>query len=108
MAARAARAVLRLLWLVVKSFLAFLLFLICLAVTFLLAMVITDAVGLDDYAVYVLWVVYWVLVVLMIRRKVHGKNAPDYGVGPGSEVGLRIKVMDELSRLRRKPPSPHP
>jgi hypothetical protein len=111
MAARAVRAALKLLWIVAKSFTAFLLFLIFLTVTLLLVMVLMDAVGLDDYKIWGLAVAWCVFLGVMIRRRIRKMEYQGGMTVPGSEVhtlGLRRTVQDELSRHRNEPPSPHP
>lgn len=90
---------------VTKSFLAVLLFLICLFVGSLLVMVLTDAVGLDDYTEWVLAVVWCVFVFVMIRRGVRILEYQGGRSAPGSDahtLGLRDTVQNELRRHRRK------
>lgn len=106
-AARSLRAVVNLLGLIAKSFITLVIYIVLLILASGLIYILMKAIGLRDYAAHVLWLANSVFGVLIIRRKIHGKNAPNYGVGPGSDVGLRTKVKEELNRLRRKKPYPH-
>lgn len=96
---------------VTKSFLAFLLILICLFVGSLLLVVLANAVGLGDYKVWVLFVAWCLFSGVMMVRRVRRSQEPGGAIGPGSEahtLGLRRKVQQELSHHRSEPRGPHP
>ncbi len=69
--------------------------------------ILMKAIGLRDYTVWVLYVVFCVWMGVMISRRVRKSQGID---GPGTEVHnsrLRSTVKEELNRSRRKKPYPH-
>jgi hypothetical protein len=107
LAARAASFVVKLLGLIAKSFIALVIFFVCLILASFLIYILMKAIGLDDYTVWVMYVVFCVWMGVMISRRVRKSQGID---GPGTEVHnsrLRSTVKEELNRSRRKKPYPH-
>jgi hypothetical protein len=82
-------------------------------VALLLTMILMEALGLKDYAIYVAWVVNLVVVTAVgakLFRWALGSRAGPESFGPGSEGHrqfLRTTVKEALKRSRRKKPYPH-